>query len=110
LAALGAIWWSVRGLSGLSARGLLSGVTEPPRRASEQRRGEGRAWRRALVLAALSIVATGAVVLKIIPEREAFAGFSWPTIVFFLVGLIALSAGLFYFWGWGVSGLRAADP
>jgi len=93
LAALGAIWWGVRGLTGLSARGLLSGVTERPQVARQQHRG-GRPFRAALVLAALSLVATGAVVLKLVPEREAFAGFSWPTIVFFLVGLNTLVAGL----------------
>lgn len=100
LVGLGSIWWGVRGLWGLSARGLLSGVTEPPQFALHRRRRGGRAFRMAHLLVALSIVATGAVVLKIIPEREAFAGFSWPTIVFFLVGLNTLAVGLVYLSAW----------
>ncbi len=107
LTALGAIWWSISGLSRLSARGLLSGVTERPQTTKHQQRGS-RAFRRAVVLAALSIIATGAVVLKIVPEREAFAGFSWPTIVFFLVGLNTLTAGLVSLSAWVAADRSAA--
>jgi hypothetical protein len=48
----------------------------------------------------LSALATVAVVVKLVPGSEAFAGFSWPTIVFFLVGLNTLAAGLVYLSAW----------
>ena len=98
--ALGAIWWGIRGLWALSVRGLLSGVAEPPRLAAHHTRRGARAKRAAFVLAALSLTATAAVVLKIVPQREAFAGFSWPTIVFFVVGLNTLAAGLVSLTAW----------
>src|SRR5262249_44645288 len=87
--ALAAIWWGIRGLARQSPRGLLSGATQPaPLPTSRQRRGAG-ARHRAQVLTLVVLVATAAVMLKIIPDREAFAGFSWPTVVFFLVGMTA---------------------
>ena len=52
------------------------------------------------MLAGLSLFCTVAVVLKIVPGSEAFAGFSWPTIVFFLVGLNTLAAGLVSLSAW----------
>jgi ABC-type antimicrobial peptide transport system permease subunit len=99
-AALVAIWWGIRSLWKLSPRGLLSGVTQPAVRAHEQRRQSRNAFRTAHVLAGLSASATVAVVAKLVPGSEAFSGFSWPTIVFFLVGLNTLAAGLVYLSAW----------
>ncbi len=99
-AALVAIWWGIRSLWKLSPRGLLSGVTQPAVRAHEQRRQSRSAFRMAHVLAGLSATATVAVVARLVPGSEAFAGFSWPTIVFFLVGLNTLAAGLVYLSAW----------
>ena len=99
-AALVAIWWGIRSLWKLSPRGLLSGITQPAVRVHEQHRQSRNAFRTAHVLAGLSVVATVAVVVKLVPGSEAFAGFSWPTIVFFLVGLNTLAAGLVYLSAW----------
>jgi ABC-type antimicrobial peptide transport system permease subunit len=108
IAALISIWWGVRGLWRLSPRGLLSGVTQPPQLAHAQRRRGTRALRIAHVLAGFSAAATAAVVFKIVPEREAFGGFSWPTILFFLVGMNTLAAGLVYLSAWVDSDRAAA--
>ena len=93
IAALVSIWWGVRGLWQLSPRGLLSGITQPPRVVHRQRSRAARMFRIAHLLAGFSLAATAAVVFKIVPEREAFGGFSWPTIVFFLVGLNTACGG-----------------
>jgi ABC-type antimicrobial peptide transport system permease subunit len=106
--ALAAIWWGIRGLARQSARGLLSGAIQPALLpVHQQRRGAG-ARHRAQVLTLVVLILTAAVMLKIIPDREAFAGFSWPTIVFFMVGMTALAAGLFYLSGWIDSDRSAA--
>ncbi len=108
IAALASIWWGIRGLWRLSPRGLLSGITQPPLVVHRQRSRAARMFRNAHLLIGLSVAATAAVVLKIIPEREAFGGFSWPTIVFFLVGLNTLAAGLTYLSAWVDSDRTAA--
>jgi ABC-type lipoprotein release transport system permease subunit len=100
LAALVAIWWGIRSLWKLSPRGLLSGVTQPLARAHERHRQRRNAFRTGHLLAGIAAAATAAVVTKLIPGSEAFAGFSWPTIVFFLVGLATLAAGLAYLSAW----------
>ncbi len=100
LAAQGAIWWGIRSLWKISPRGLLAGVVQPPARAHEQHRRSRHAFRTANILAGVSVLATVAVVLKLVPGSEAFSGFSWPTIVFFLVGLNTLAAGLAYLSAW----------
>jgi len=47
--------------------------------------------RRLAVTGSTIVVATLAALLtRIVPEREAFAGFSWPTVAFFVVGLLSL--------------------
>ena len=99
-AALVALWWGIRSLWKISPRALLAGATQPPVRAHEQLHKSRQAFRRAHMLAGLSALATAAVVLKLVPGNEAFAGFSWPTIVFFLVGLNTLAAGLVYLSAW----------
>jgi ABC-type antimicrobial peptide transport system permease subunit len=99
-AALIAIWWGIRSLWKISPRGLLAGITQPSTRPHEQHRQSRNAFRTAHVLAGVSALATVAVVSKLVPGSEAFAGFSWPTIIFFLVGLNTLAAGLVYLSAW----------
>ena len=92
----------------LSPRGLLSGVTNVSQPVHVQRRRGARAFRVAHGLALLSAAATAAVIFRIAPDREAFGGFSWPTILFFLVGLSTLAAGLVYLSAWVDSDRAAA--
>jgi ABC-type antimicrobial peptide transport system permease subunit len=108
VAAIVAIWFGIRRLWKMSPRRLLAGVTEPAERAADQR-GRGRkSFRMAHILAGVSVLLTVAVVIKLVPDREAFAGFSWPTIAFFVVGMNTLAAGLVYLSAWVDSDRAAA--
>jgi ABC-type antimicrobial peptide transport system permease subunit len=81
--ALGTIWWSVRRTRSQSARSLLNGQTCESMPSS-------RAWMaRGLAASALSI-SLGllmATLAGLIPDVEAFGGFSWKIVLFFLVGI-----------------------
>jgi putative ABC transport system permease protein len=97
LVALVSIWLAVRRMWGLPPRRLLAGVTEPTISAAHSQR---RRVPRAHLLAGASLILTLAVIGKLVPEKEAFAGFSWPTIIFFVVGMNTLAAGLAYLALW----------
>jgi ABC-type lipoprotein release transport system permease subunit len=92
--ALGSVWWGLRGLWKISTRSLLAGVAEisPSTGGRHARRGRYRLV--AGLLAGLALLATIAATTGLIPAVEAFAGFSWPTITFFLVGMAMLVAGV----------------
>lgn len=106
-----ATWWGLRGLTKVSARGLLSGATEVPETdvLREARRRQGL---RNAVLAgvpALCCVLVG--VLGALPETEAFGGLSIRIVGFFVSGLLGLTAliALFGYWlagneSWSVRG------
>ena len=98
--ALLSILWGLRGLLQMPPRRLLSGISTPAESAAGKRaRGQGsRRW--ALGTALLAALLTAATLLRLVPNQEAFSGFNWPTIVFFLVGLLTLAAGLSAFGAW----------
>ncbi|HEY2841874.1 MAG TPA: FtsX-like permease family protein [Pirellulales bacterium] len=100
VAGMMAIWFAVRRLWKLPPRRLLAGATQPADLAGEQGRRGRKTMRTAHWLAGVSAILTLAVVVKLVPDREAFAGFSCPTIVFFLVGMNTLAAGLAYLAAW----------
>ncbi|MBI5757574.1 MAG: ABC transporter permease, partial [Planctomycetales bacterium] len=58
------------------------------------RRGEGtmRTAKVAIVCSAVVLSLLAGLLTRIIPDREAFAGFSWPTVSFFVVGMLSLVA------------------
>jgi len=94
------ILWGLRGLLHIAPRRLLSGVSTPAENASHRRDRGSRAQRWAVITALLAGLMTLATVLRLVPNSEAFSGFNWPTIVFFLVGLLTLAAGLLAFGAW----------
>jgi putative ABC transport system permease protein len=79
---------------------LLAGVTQANLEESARVQRRGRARSIAVALTGLAIAGTVGVVTRLIPGTEAFAGFSWPTVVFFLVGMALLVAGLSYLAAW----------
>ncbi|MSR56673.1 MAG: ABC transporter permease [Planctomycetaceae bacterium] len=98
--ALGSILWGMRGLLRISPRSLLAGVTQVDVGTNVRRTRRRGAGRLAAALAGFALVSTIAVLAGWIPAVEAFSGFSWPTIVFFLVGMALLAAGLAFFAAW----------
>lgn len=108
VAAVAALWWGLRLLRAVSVRALLAGATQQTLSASAQKcRG-----RRATLIcggsAAVALLLSAGVVTGVIPNREAFSGFSLPTVCFFLVGMAALVAGLALLAAWLDSGRGAA--
>jgi ABC-type lipoprotein release transport system permease subunit len=98
--ALGSIWWGLRSLWLVSPRSLLAGVTQSNLADGARSRRRDRARWIAIALAGFAVVSTIGVVAGLIPATEAIAGFSWPTIVFFLVGMALLAAGMSAFASW----------
>ncbi len=90
----GAIWWSFRGLSGLSARSLLAGNMETSGTATAL---TGPRWGvkvgRSAGLVAL-LVTVGLLSGFVSDDVEAFGGFSWRIVGFFLVGTLLLVSSL----------------
>lgn len=93
-AAASSVWWALRSLKQLSPRELLAGQSEAFESASARTLRRGRTGRLALSLFGLSFVLVIAVVAGLVPSTEAFAGLSWPTVLFFVVGISTLTASL----------------
>jgi hypothetical protein len=90
LVAAGAVWWSLRQLKGQSCRAMLNG-TLPSRSASfTSKVSRIVALSTGLSGGALLIM----VITGIIPDVEAFAGFSWIVVMFFVVGMLGLTCSL----------------
>lgn len=89
-----AVWWGLRRLRKVSPRALLAGATEPEVTAAGRTR-RGRA--AMLITTAAGVPAVLLVVAAffgVIPTSEAFGGFSWQVVSFFLAGVLLLTAAL----------------
>ena len=87
--AAGAVWWGLRALRGTSVRALLAGET----RGEVESTGAAAKW-TALGCGAVAATLMAAALAGTIPNREAFAGFGWDVIAFFLTGTLLLAAAL----------------
>lgn len=85
------IWKSMSELKQISIRSLLAGVNSPESEPRNAAKRVGLTWKISLILALVLVLAT---VTGIIPKQEAFSGFSWQTVCFFLVGTLSLVASL----------------
>ena len=87
-----AVLWALRQTRGQSTRALLSGeLTQIGRRADQTGRLTSLAAIITLGVSSLCLVLT---VMGIIPETEAFSGFSWKVVMFFVVGIGMLAGSL----------------
>jgi putative ABC transport system permease protein len=102
-----AVWWALRQLKKISTRDLLSGVTEHELTERDALRRGRRSSKIALGSAVSGLLLMGLVLVKAVPSTEAFSGFTWPTVVFFLVGMLLLTASLTSLSGW-LDGDRSA--
>lgn len=103
-----AVMLGLRGLLKISPRSLLAGETHAALSGAHRRRRGWLAGGLALVLTLAAVGISAAIITRSIPETEAFGGFSWPTVLFFLVGLMTLMAGLGFLSAWLDTGTGAA--
>tara|TARA_R110002111_G_scaffold254461_2_gene320105 strand:- start:6022 stop:9534 length:3513 start_codon:yes stop_codon:yes gene_type:complete len=87
------IWKSMSELKQLSIRSLLSGVSAPESDTKKNARRVGYVYKISFGLALLLVLLT---VSGLVPQKEAFSGFSWQTVSFFLVGTLSLVASVFF--------------
>lgn len=89
--ALAAVWWSLRSTRRFSVRQLLQGSLDE---SAAGRTKSRRSLRLGLIVAAASLLLMLATIAGIVPATEAFSGFSWQVVAFFLVGTGVLVAGI----------------
>lgn len=92
----GSILWGLRQLRTITLRERLVGITETEVTAATS----SRAGQRAAIsggIAAVLILASGS---GLMPAQEAFSGFSWSVVSFFLAGMLFLASGLWAFSAW----------
>lgn len=91
---LATMWTSVRRLNRETPKDLLAGIA---RHASIGQKPS----RRSSTVAMISLTTCGllliGLLLRLIPDAEAFAGFSWPTVAFFVCGTCGLIGGIALF-------------
>lgn len=90
--ALLAVWWALRQTRDISPRDMLHGQTSP---LPAPGRRQGRLSHTLFIACGTAAVSLlGLSLTGLLPEREAFGGFSWQVVAFFLVGTCALIATL----------------
>jgi len=89
-----AVVWGLRQLRRLSPRELLSGATEPALTVANQRRRSRRSLIIGVALLAMSVLILIAALSGRLGQGEAFEGLSWSVVLFFLVGITLLIAGV----------------
>jgi putative ABC transport system permease protein len=102
------VWWAMRQFASLSPRDMLAGTTSQQLTAAEFTRQTGRVRMAAIVSAMIAVVLVIASVLGLVPASEAFSGFNWRTVAFFVVGISFLVASLCAFSAWLASDRSAA--
>jgi len=89
-----AVWWGLRRLRKVSPRALLAGSTEPEETATGRTRRSRAAVLLTFTTAAPALLLVAAASVGVIPTSEAFSGFSWQVVSFFLAGVLLLTAAL----------------
>jgi len=88
------VWWALRQLKSVSTRELLVGQSQQAlSTAAQQRRGR-MALKVALASTGTALLLVAAALVGLIPASEAFSGFSWQIVAFFVVGMAMLTASL----------------
>ncbi len=93
-----AVWWGLRQLQKVSIREQLVGIAEPEAVAGGHVGRRERQWSRVIFFTALGLII--GVLTGVIPPTEAFSGLSWAVVVFFVAGMLVLTAGLLGLSGW----------
>ncbi len=89
-----AIVWALRQMRGFSSRELLAGVTEKILDAEGILQRGRTSVRIAITTLTLALLLLGASLAGMVPSTEAFSGFSWRVVAFFVVGISVLTGSL----------------
>ncbi|MCA9014067.1 MAG: hypothetical protein KDA77_01935, partial [Planctomycetaceae bacterium] len=93
LCSLFVTWRAMSELKQLSIRSLLSGVNTPESDKIKDARRVSTVYKVSSIFALILVLAT---ITGLIPRQEAFSGFSWQTVSFFLVGTLSLVSSVFF--------------
>ncbi|MEO1999448.1 MAG: FtsX-like permease family protein, partial [Planctomycetaceae bacterium] len=107
--ALLVVWWALRQLNSASVRGLLSGEIKAEVQSAQATRRRTRLRKMSITLAVVAAVLLVAAVAGLVPGREAFSGFSWRVVCFFVIGTSLLSSNLMSLSLWLQSDRKAVD-
>lgn len=102
----GAIIWGLRQLRTISLRERLAGVSDVTTTDTTR----SHAGLRAAISGGVAVVLILASGLGLMPAQEAFSGFSWSVVAFFLAGMLFLACGLWTFSAWLQVGHHGAVP
>ncbi len=91
------VWWSIRSLSKISIRQQLSGNSQLT--LDQPRTPTSRSWSLILGVTMIGISASLLIasLLQLLPQQEAFSGFNWNVVAFFLIGFFTLLGAIFIF-------------
>ena len=88
-------WWTLWRMRGVSTRQMLSGVSEAPLQAiRSKRRAAERSRKTALISGGIAVVLLALTLAGLVPASEAFGGFNWRVVSFFIVGIASLVGSL----------------
>ena len=91
IVAMLAVWWAMRGINAIPVRRLLAGDAQKSKPVTA---AAPRLSKTFMISAGLAILLTVGVLTGLVPQSEAFGGFSWTIVCFFVVGISLLVASL----------------
>jgi hypothetical protein len=83
-------WWTLWRMRSVSTRQMLSGLSEEPLQGEAQQARGRRARSTAITCGGIALALFIGTLIGLVPSSEAFGGFSWQVVSFFVVGLSAL--------------------
>ena len=89
-----AVWWGLRRLKQVTPRALLAGATAPEPTVRSGRKSGRYALLTMWIAGGLALILVVGGLFNLIPATEAFSGFSWQVVAFFLAGALSLTAAM----------------
>ncbi|MGC1272228.1 MAG: ABC transporter permease, partial [Planctomycetaceae bacterium] len=89
-----AVWWGLRQLRNVTPRALLAGATAPEETGAMARHRGPLARIVAISAGVVALLLVAGGLFDLIPSSEAFGGFSFQVMAFFLAGTLLLTAAL----------------
>ena len=87
-------WWTLWRMREVSTRLMLTGVTEAPLQVSDQQARGRRSRTVAMACGGIALLLLLATLSGLVPASEAFGGFNWRVVSFFVIGMSSLVGSL----------------